>query len=73
MNQEKVEILANKITEELKRFNITLKYGYGDEITLLSPSNPTITKDGWLIIKDTDNKQEKYINLESVYELISHY
>lgn len=73
MNQEKVEILANKIIEELKRFNITLKYGYGDQVTLLSPSNPTITKDGWLIIKDTDNKQERYINLESVYELILHY
>ena len=73
MNQEKVNVLIDKIRNELEKFNITLKYGAGDEIKLLCLSNPIITSDGWLIIKDHDNKQEKYINLESVYELILDY
>ena len=33
-------------------------------------SKPMISKDGWLVFLSEDNKEQYYINLESVYELI---
>lgn len=70
MNQRKVNDLGDKILSELENFNVTLKYGHGDLITLKLGSKPMITKDGWLIILSEDTKEQKYIDLESVYELI---
>lgn len=70
MDQRKVNDLGDKILSELEKFNVTLKYGYGDQITLKVGSKLVITKDGWLIILSDDNKEQKYIDLESVYELI---
>lgn len=70
MDQRKVNDLGEKILSELENFNVTLKYGYGDQISLKVGSKPMITKDGWLIILSENTKEQKYIDLESVYELI---
>ncbi len=70
MDQEKLDGLCEKILSEVEKFNVTLKYGSGDQVTLPAGNKPMITGDGWLILLTDDNKEQKYIDLESVYELI---
>lgn len=70
MNPEKLDGICDKILSEVEKFNVTLKYGYGDQVTLKAGNTPMITGDGWLILLTEDNKHQKYIDLESVYELI---
>ena len=70
MNLEKIDSIKEKILFEIKRFNITLKYGFGDQVTLKAGNKPMITNDGWLILLSDDNNEQKYIYLGSVYELI---
>ena len=70
MDYRKVSDLSEKILDELEKFNVTLKYGSGDQVTLPAGNKPMITGDGWLILLTDDNKEQKYIDLESVYELI---
>ena len=70
MNLEKLDGICDKILSEVEKFNVTLKYGYGDQVTLKAGNKPMITGDGWLILLNEDKKHQKYIDLESVYELI---
>ena len=70
MNEEKLFDLKGKILEDIERFNVTLKYGFGEQITLPSRSNVLLSDDGWLIVDFLERDKVHYINLESVYEVI---
>lgn len=70
MNEEKLFDLKGKILEDIERFNVTLKYGSGEQITLPSRSKVLLSDDGWLIVDFLERDKVHYINLESVYEAI---
>lgn len=70
MNEEKLFNLKGRILEDIERFNVTLKYGPGEQITLPSRSKVLLSDDGWLIIDFLERDKVHYINLESVYEII---
>ena len=69
MNEEKLFNLKGRILEDIECFNVTLKYGSREQITLPSRSKVLLSDDGWLIDFHERNKVH-YINLESVYEII---
>ena len=70
MNEEKLFNLKGRILEDIERFNVTLKYGHGEQITLPSRSKVLLSDDGWLIVDFLERDKVHYINLESVYEVI---
>lgn len=70
MNEEKLFDLKGKILEDIERFNVTLKYGFGEQINLPSRSKVLLSDDGWLIVDFLERDKVHYINLESVYEVI---
>ena len=70
MNEAKLFNLKGRILEDIECFNVTLKYGSGEQITLPSRSKVLLSDDGWLIIDFLERNKVHYINLESVYEII---
>jgi len=70
VGKEKLSSLKDRIVEDLERFNVTLKYGSGEQITLPSRSEPLLSDDGWLIVDFLEKDKVHYIDLESVYEVI---
>lgn len=70
MNQEKLDGLCEKILSEVEKFNVTLKYGAGNQVALPVGNKPWITTDGWLILLSDDGKNHRYIDLGSVYEVV---
>ena len=70
MVEEKLASLKDRIVEDLERFNVTLKYGSGEQITLPSRSKLLLSDEVWLVVDFLEKDKGHYIDLESVYEVI---